>query len=888
MPRPAAVAAAAIPLLLCLAAPPAEAQAPPRQARLIITIVDPSGAVVPKATVKLVGLDEVTKKATVEPLPTSEKGVATFERLVPGRYSIQADFPGFDMGLLRDQRIRIGDNRHVVVLPLQKLTAEVTVGRDRQIVASDRGLTFGTTLTREAIEALSDDPAEMQRQLSEMAGPGAIIRVDSFEGSELPPKSQIKSIHVTRDMFAAESHSAGSTFVDIVTQPGIGPLRGTVRVFFSDSALEARNPMVPRKGPSREQGVNLNLSGSLIKERASFSLSSYVDTYYRTPELYAATPDGTRAENLGVRRTSHEWELWGSFDLAVTRDQTLRASLDTYSTNTGNMGIGAYDLVDRAYSTDSSYTNIRIQETGPLGRRFFTNTRLSLRWDDSVSRSSVDAPTIVVNDAFTSGGAQRAGGRHTRRFILQSDLDYVRGIHSWRAGIQFNGGRFRSDDSFNYLGTYTFESLAAYEAGQPRTYTRRIGDPNISYWHLEGAFYLQDDIRVRKTLTLSPGVRFEAQTHLDDKVNIGPRFGLTWAPFKSGKTTLRGSAGIFYDWLDAATFEQTLRVDGLRQQELNIVNPGFPVTEPAGFIPPSNRYLLGPDLRMAENARLSAGVEQQLTKAVRVGAVYAYVRARGLLVGRNLNAPVGGVRPDPLLANEIEAMSAGRSRSHSLALSLNANFQSYVAGGARAGPLWSWKRGLITFGTYTFGSSRNNTDGAFSVPASGDLATEWGPSSGDRRQRFSMTLVSQALRNLTLACQVSASSAPPYTIRTGYDDNGDLIFNDRPFGVGRNSARAASMWMSYASAQYVINFGKRLVPTGQGVLVTSGGGGRTVDLMGGQSVPRYRLTLTLGAQNATNHANYVGYSGIMTSPFFGKPTAVSGMRQITLIAGMSF
>ena len=133
----------------------------------------------------------------------------------------------------------------------------------------------------------------------------------------------------------------------------------------------------------------------------------------------------------------------------------------------------------------------------------------------------------------------------------------------------------------------------------------------------------------------------------------------------------------------------------------------------------------------------------------------------------------------------------------------------------------------------------------------------------------------------------SRLSAPPYTIRTGYDDNGDLLFNDRPVGVGRNSARAASMLMSYASIGYVISFGTKRVPTGQGVLLTSGGGGRTVDLLGGQSIPRYRLTLTLGAQNATNHANYIGYSGIMTSPFFGKPTAVSNMRRITMVAGMS-
>ena len=81
---------------------------------------------------------------------------------------------------------------------------------------------------------------------------------------------------------------------------------------------------------------------------------------------------------------------------------------------------------------------------------------------------------------------------------------------------------------------------------------------------------------MRKSLTLTPGVRYEVQTHLRDYANIGPRFGVTWAPFKNGKTTLRASWGLFYDWLATDTYEQTLRVDGFRQRELQIFNPSFP------------------------------------------------------------------------------------------------------------------------------------------------------------------------------------------------------------------------------------------------------------------------------------------------------------------------
>ena len=64
-------------------------------------------------------------------------------------------------------------------------------------------------------------------------------------------------------------------------------------------------------------------------------------------------------------------------------------------------------------------------------------------------------------------------------------------------------------------------------------------------------------MRLRRNLTFSAGVRYEAQTHVGDYNGLMPRLGVTWAPFKSGATTLRTSWGIFHDWLP----DQYLRAD---------------------------------------------------------------------------------------------------------------------------------------------------------------------------------------------------------------------------------------------------------------------------------------------------------------------------------------
>jgi Carboxypeptidase regulatory-like domain len=171
-----------LPLLLAVALSASAAPQPPRDARLLVTVVDPSGAVIPAATVTVAGAEEATKAAGAT-AKTSDKGVATLEGLTPGRYAIQAEFAGFEPGLLKDVRLRGGDNKHVVVLSIERVRESVSVAQDAQIAAADpRGNSFKTTLTADELDALSGDPAEMAQQLQDLAGGNAVIRVDSFLG----------------------------------------------------------------------------------------------------------------------------------------------------------------------------------------------------------------------------------------------------------------------------------------------------------------------------------------------------------------------------------------------------------------------------------------------------------------------------------------------------------------------------------------------------------------------------------------------------------------------------------------------------------------------------------------------------------------------------------
>jgi hypothetical protein len=870
---------------LLFAPQPVAAQA--GRARIIVTVVDPSGAVIPDASITLVALDPGATVTPIPPVKTTDKGIATVENLAPGRYSVTASFPGFELGLLKDIRLRSGDNKHVVVLPIQKMQSEVTVGRDRQAVAADRRATFGTALTREQIEALSDDPGEMAQQLADMAGPNAVIRVDSFEGAQLPPKSQIKAIHITRDAFAAENHSAGGLFVDIITQPGVGALRGGGNIRLRDGALSARSPFASTKAPEQFQNYFGNIGGSLMKEKASFFIGINGGSSFITPYAFSYVPGyGRYSEPLPIRQPSDTVGFNALLDYALTRDQTLRLSVNRNTNTARNQGVGGNDAIERAYARNDSFTSVRIQEAGPLGRRFFTNTRLMIGRNTSDSTSAIESVTYRVVDARTTGGAQVRGGRRGSTFSLQSDLDYVRGIQSVRGGINIDGGSYFSDDESNYLGTYLFDSPAAFETGTPLNYTRRLGDSAIEYRNVTAGIYLQDDIRVRKNLTLSPGLCYEVQTHLSDYNNFGPRFGVSWAPFKSGKTSLRGSFGIFYDWLNSGIYEQSLRVNGFRQRELNIANPSFPDPGTAGTVSTTNRYLLSQDLPMARHVRASAGVDQTFSPRVRAGFTYAHTTGDDLMRGENLNRPIDGVRPNPLFVNIVRVVSDAASRQD--VLNVFTSFSFLAPSPSLNGPRWNWKRTSFNV-NYSTGRLENNTDGAYSLPASGSPAGEWGPVPGEiRKHRFNIGINSNALKNLSANVNLNASTGTPYTITTGHDDNGDLVFNDRPVGVGRNTQWTPGQWTVNGFFNYTIPIGKKTVQAPGGITGITMRNGEISVMTGGAAPPRYRIGVSANIINLTNHANLTGYTGTMTSPFFLQPQNFQNMRKVDIAVNFSF
>ena len=598
--------------------------------------------------------------------------------------------------------------------------------------------------------------------------------------------------------------------------------------------------------------------------------------FFDARPIFATTPDGT-VQDLAYR-PSRRLNLDARLEHALTKTHTSRFQFQRNAGLQNNLGVGDFDLPARGYSQEQTEYIARLGDSGVFGKKFFNEARLQARWIQTEASSVSLGRTILVPGSFNDGSAQRSGGRRSLDFDLQDNVDYALEKHGLRFGAQLEAGGYRSNERTNPFGTFQFANLAAYEVGLPTQYTQRIGDPTVKYRQYQFGVYAQDDFRVRKNLTLSYGARYEAQTHVPGKFNIAPRFGFVWSPLKSGAVTIRGGSGIFYDWFAAQTYEQTLRVDGQRQRDLVVANPGFPNPFIGGLqtLPPPSRIQSDPELQIPYIFQNSIGVETNPFKLFRLTTNYQYQRGVHLLHGRNLNAPVAGLgRPDPAAGNITNIESSAYQSSHRLMVGI--------------GPA-KLVQGLFWNINYLLMKNTNEADSPFSLPSNNfNLHADRGPSANDFRHLISGFISKRLPRGFGISTIFQATSALPYNITTGFDNNGDTVINDRPFAVGRNSARGASRWEIGSRLNWGKDFGPEQQQTGgpQVRMIRVGGGdGAAPPSIGMGATKKYRLEFYAQAFNLLNHANLGAFSGVQTSPFFGQATSAQSPRRMEL--GMRF
>ena len=874
-------------------ASPAFAQAT-QQAELRVTVIDQTGASIPLARVRVTPAAGASIEAVV-----NERGQATLSALPVGNVQLHVEADGF-APVDRMLALRRGSSNQTITLPIAGLQEEIVVS---DAAADDaRGNALTTTLEEDEIAELSDDPDELQAQLEAMTGgAGAVFQVNGFRGGRLPNRDEIRQIRFRMNSFSADNHDAGRVQVEIITRPGLTEWSGNANFGLRNDVLNARNAFARTQTPEQFRRFTAGIRGPLVENRTSLRFNVDGNRSFDSGTIVALLPDGRIGDQ--VKRPFEQTNVTAALEHGFTNTQTFRFEYRRSEDARHNLGVGDFNLMERAYDRSSTSDQVRASMQTIVGRNALNELRVQYNHQDSVAESMSDAPAIIVIDAFSRGGAGVSSEGSERMLEIADNFDFTLGKHAMRVGMLFEGGAYVNSDARNSAGTFTFSSLEAFLAGTPNTFTQRLGDVRTSFSQNRLGVYWQDDYRLNRSLAVSVGVRQELQSHVGDAMNFMPRLGFTFTPQRA-RTTVRGGYGIFHDWYDANLYDQTLRVTGAAggQRDILILDPGYP--DPVGGVQAtvlgSGRVQADPNLQMPYVHQASIGMERRVTGAVNLQASYTLMRGRNQLRSRNVNAPDAfGVRPEPNVGTVTQIESTGRSSTNRF----NVNMNYRVAGAGR--------RTFINLG-YTWSDVKNHADNALSLPADSlDPDAEWGPSSQDVRHRLNAMLNVGLPWGVRANLGATAQSASPYTITTGRDDNRDGVSNDRPAGAGRNSERGAARFDMNVRFSRGFGFGG---PTDEGRQGGPGAGGRVLVVAppegGGQGGPgggqgpgggggpilgggpggatneRFSLEFYVQAFNVLNRTNFLNFSGNLQSPFFGLPTSAAQARRVEV--GMQF
>src|SRR5215203_7246911 len=310
------------------------------------TVTDPLGSLVVGAKVTVRNARGVVTSAT-----SNSSGVYEFRRLDPGTYELKVVAPGFNP--FEEKTVEIKPRE------LKTLNAQLEVAfEDQQVTVDDRNISTDSDNNANAIvlrgkdlEALPNDPEALAAALQAMAGPtdpeaggGAQVKVDGFSNGQIPPKEAIRKVRINNNPFSAENEFPGWNGIEIFTQPGADKWHGAFAFDFNDESLNSRNPFTSRRAPYQHRGYNVNLSGPIVKKRASFSayFSRYLSDANSIVNATVLDPVTLKPVTVNESFVTPDVSHYGNarFDLKINKMHTLVGRFNYGESRQNLQGVG--------------------------------------------------------------------------------------------------------------------------------------------------------------------------------------------------------------------------------------------------------------------------------------------------------------------------------------------------------------------------------------------------------------------------------------------------------------------------------------------------------------------------------------------------------------------
>jgi hypothetical protein len=897
-------------------------------------VFDPSGAVVTGATVAILQSGSATHSAT-----TNNHGVYEIGNLSPGLYTVTANAQGFTVFVQNDVRVDAGQvsqfNISLEILVEQQKVNVQEQNQEVQINPQNNASTI--VLSGKDLEALPDDPDELQSDLEALAGPsagpdGGQLYIDGFTAGQLPPKSAIREIRVNQNPFSAEYDKLGYGRIEIFTKPGSDKFHGQFAVIGNNSSFNSRNPFLGDAAQAPYDSViYMGNIGGPINKKASF----FFDVQRRNIDEIAIVDAPSLGLTESVSNPRTHTTLGPRIDYQFTPNNTLTARYQYHRDTWQNAGVGGIVLPEAGYNTFSTEHSLQITDTQVFGAKAVNETRFQYMRDNDNQTPVSNAVGINVLGAFIGGGAASGAQQsYEDHYELQNYTSISAGKHLVKFGVRVRAVHNVSTAGDGFNGTYTFATLDDFTAATPTpsqllinaTNAPNNAVPTVTVNLVDTGLYIQDDWKVRPTLTLSGGLRFETQNEISDHADWGPRVGFAWGIGGGGKsspkTVLRGGFGLFYDRFTDNLVSNAARFNGVTEQQYVVDNPEYvvPPPVPTSSSVPQTTYQIASNLRSPYIIQTAVSMERQITKSA--NATLTYLNSRGVhgLMSLVPNSP----EPDPPIypfngngySPVVQYSSVGLFRQNQLIANFN------VAAGTR----------LSLQGFYSLNYADSDPIGSMShgtftsnYPSdSHHVHLDYGRAPFAIRNRLFFGGTVSMPHGFRLSPFMVFNSGVPYNVTTGMDLAGTQQFNVRPAFAPNPTGVCVSplatchytqpttpfdqIPINYLTGPNLFTLNLRLTKTfgfgpetgtrggqqtssgGHNPMAHGGGGGGsgTVGFGGhgpggggmfGGAAPtgrRYNLTLSINARNVLNRVNPGTPIGVYTSEDFGKSVSLAG------------
>jgi hypothetical protein len=775
------------------------------------TVTDPSGAAVTKADVQV-----TTPSGQVLHTVTNQTGGYDVKALAAGKYGLKVTAKGFAVYEVDGVDVGPGQSQKMdVALTIEVQQEQVNVSAENGIgldTSADSNITQ-MVLSGHDLDALSDDPDELAEDLQALAGPsagpnGGQIYIDGFTGGQLPPKSSIREIRINQNPFSAEYDKLGYGRIEIFTKPGTDQYHGQFMYMGNSSYFNSTSPFATSNPPYDSTQLSASFGGPIGKktsfflnfERRNVGDNAVVNAFVLDPTTFQQTPFNTSISTPRVRDN-----VGGRLDFQLTKNNTLNLRYQYWQDNQQNNGVGQFSLPTQAYNNNNSENTFQVSDTQLFGTKIVNETRFQYLRQRFNQIPADTAATLNVQGAFVGGGnSGQYAIDNQDHYELQNYTSWLVGKHMLKFGGRLRALRDSSYADANFNGTYTFNSLDAYQiteqglangltpaqiralGGGAGQFAITFGTPSSVVTYYDVGVYASDDWRWKPNFTVSYGLRYETQSDIGDYGDVAPRIAFAWGLSKNGtppKTVLRAGWGMFYNRFDEQYVLQADRLNGTTQQRFVVDQPNFyPIVPPEGS-PLLNTaktfptvYQISPNLRAEYYMQTAVTLERQINKNANVALTYLNTQGRHQFLTRNINAPLpgtydptnptSGIRPFGDAAGNIYQYESGGSMDQNQ-LIVNAN----VKVGSK----------LSLFGWYTLNYVNANTQGAGSFPNNQyNLAQNYGPTAYDVHNRAFIGGTVALPRGIRVNPFMVIQSAQPFNITLGQDYNGDSIFNDRP------------------------------------------------------------------------------------------------------------